>query len=402
VIVDGVDEYPAPPKNKKKKPNEVEIPRWQRDKKLVRILSEQLSDGSDNDILEVTNLNHSPVKKTIRKERSRSRSPTPPPAVPIQEIQKARNLVRQALETVPRAASPDFLGADDSTDDIVLNSELAGLAKSVAMQSLQPDTRYAVSQKDTVQITVKWQPHPKDVNGVSKVSAYRMNRDDAFHDLFDAAADDLDVLVQNLIMTYRGKRLFSSASPEALEIWGDAEFVAYDQTTYSYLQANHYTRESNLSSADHPTQRPKDSADAIEINSDDDVGPLGPHPSSSPLDETQKQMHESDAESEADDKFKIVLQSSLTQDKHITLTVRPRTKCGAIVKAFLKKAGVAEQYPHVFQDTASKAAPNKRGKKSQAKQKDPRICIDGEKMSNDAEIGDADLEDGDMVEVVGL
>jgi len=94
VIVDGVDEYPAPPKNKKKKPNEVEIPRWQRDKKLVRILSEQLSDGSDNDILEVTNLNHSPVKKTIRKERSRSRSPTPPPAVPIQEIQKARNLVR--------------------------------------------------------------------------------------------------------------------------------------------------------------------------------------------------------------------------------------------------------------------------------------------------------------------
>ena len=36
MIVDGVDEYPALPKNKKKKPNEVEIPRWQRDKKLVR------------------------------------------------------------------------------------------------------------------------------------------------------------------------------------------------------------------------------------------------------------------------------------------------------------------------------------------------------------------------------
>jgi hypothetical protein len=179
--------------------------------------------------------------------------------------------------------------------------------------------------------------------------------------------------------------------------------VAYDQTTYSYLQANHYTRESNLSSADHPTQRPKDSTGAIEINSDDDDGPLESHPyPSSPLAETENQMHESDAESEADDKFKIVLQSSLTQDKHITLIVRPRTKCGAIVKAFLKKAGLAEQYPHVFQDTASKAAPNKRGKKSQAKQKDPRICIDGEKMSNDTEIGDADLEDGDMVEVVGL
>ncbi len=179
--------------------------------------------------------------------------------------------------------------------------------------------------------------------------------------------------------------------------------MAYDQTTYSYLQANHHARESNLSSADHSAQRPKDSADAIEINSEDDDGPIESHPYSPlPLAETQKQVHESDAESEADDKFKIVLQSSLTQDKHITLTVRPRTKCGAIVKAFLKKAGVTEQYPHVFQDTASKAAPNKRGKKSQAKQKDPRICIDGEKMSNDTEIGDADLEDGDMVEVVGL
>lgn len=61
---------------------------------ISRILSEQLSDNSDNDILEVTNPNHSPVKKASRKERSRSRSPTPPPAVPIQEIQKARNLVR--------------------------------------------------------------------------------------------------------------------------------------------------------------------------------------------------------------------------------------------------------------------------------------------------------------------
>jgi len=36
VIVDGVDEYLTLPKNKKKKPNEIEVPRWQRDKKFVR------------------------------------------------------------------------------------------------------------------------------------------------------------------------------------------------------------------------------------------------------------------------------------------------------------------------------------------------------------------------------
>lgn len=64
------------------------------------MLSERLSDNSDTDILEVTDPGHSTVKKTIRKERSRSRSPTPPPAVPLQEIQQARNLVRYSLQYI--------------------------------------------------------------------------------------------------------------------------------------------------------------------------------------------------------------------------------------------------------------------------------------------------------------
>lgn len=33
---------------------------------------------------------------------------------------------------------------------------------------------------------------------------------------------------------------------------------------------------------------------------------------------------------------------------------------------------------------------------------DPRISVDGDRMENNVEIGTADLEDGDMVEVVGL
>jgi len=98
------------------------------------------------------------------------------------------------------------------------------------------------------------------------------------------------------------------------------------------------------------------------------------------------------------DAFKLILRTAITKD--ITLTVRPTTKCGAIVKAFLKKAGVQDQYPGVFKEGA--AAIKKTTQRGKVEDKDPRLCVDGDKMSNDVEIGEADLEDGDLIEVVGL
>lgn len=113
----------------------------------------------------------------------------------------------------------------------------------------------------------------------------------------------------------------------------------------------------------------------------------------------------SDAESQGGDTFKLILRSAITP-KDITLTVRPTTKCGAIVKAFLKSAGFANQYPGVGESGGPRKSVGGKGAKGKAgkgvDEKDPRLCIDGEKMNNEAEIGDADLEDGDLVEVVGL
>ena len=113
------------------------------------------------------------------------------------------------------------------------------------------------------------------------------------------------------------------------------------------------------------------------------------------------ESQQSDAESDSDeDKFKLILRSALTADKEISLVVRPTTKCGAIVKAFLKKAGLSGQYPEVFSAVSAK----KGGRKNNvaAAGKDPRLCLDGDKLDNASKIGDADLEDGDMIEVVGL
>lgn len=76
------------------------------------------------------------------------------------------------------------------------------------------------------------------------------------------------------------------------------------------------------------------------------------------------------------------------------MTVRPTTKCGAIVKAFLKATNLTDQYS---------TAPSK-GRRGRGKEvpKVPRLQVDGDNMDPESEIGDAGLEDGDQVEVVGL
>jgi hypothetical protein len=104
------------------------------------------------------------------------------------------------------------------------------------------------------------------------------------------------------------------------------------------------------------------------------------------------QANESETESAGGDTFKLILRSAVTT-KDITLTVRPTTTCGAIVKAFLRTANLIDKYPDGGTPSGKKA------KKGIAR---PILAVDGENMSPTAPIGDADLEDGDMIEVVGL
>jgi hypothetical protein len=121
----------------------------------------------------------------------------------------------------------------------------------------------------------------------------------------------------------------------------------------------------------------------------------GPSQSSSPSCSAEEDPgFESDARSMAedddDDVFKLVVRSGVTKD--VTLKVRPTTTCGAIVKAFLRRAGIADKY-------AYSEGKSSRGKSAAS---GPRLMIDGEHMSPDIPISEADLEDGDQVEVTGL
>jgi len=86
---------------------------------------------------------------------------------------------------------------------------------------------------------------------------------------------------------------------------------------------------------------------------------------------------------EDSDKFKIILRAAGT--KEVSLSVRPSTTCAKIVKAFLAVL-VRQGGTNLTTAKANKV----------------RLCVDGEKQDPNAPISDCDLEDGDMVEVVGL
>lgn len=165
--------------------------------------------------------------------------------------------------------------------------------------------------------------------------------------------------------------------------------MACTTATYEYIRA-------------HPQNTSFGSSNAgkgpIDIDSTTEAGPSGD--ASFPPASQQSDPEESESD---EDIFKLILRSALTANKEISLVVRPTTKCGAIVKAFLKKAGLAGQYSEVFADAPTSTAKTGRRKSKVAEAgKSPRLCLDGDKLDNASEIGDAELEDGDMIEVVGL
>lgn len=155
--------------------------------------------------------------------------------------------------------------------------------------------------------------------------------------------------------------------------------------TYQYLQEHKRMRSPSVApflGADPSRRSPsRTRSPSIELLSDSDNEP----PASAP----------SQGDEEESNTFHLTIRSART-NKDISLLVRPSTKCGAIVRAFLKKAGLEAEYP------VDAGTQKGRGRGKAAPAKVPALSVDGDKMDPETEIGDADLEDGDLVEVVGL
>ncbi|KAK0464330.1 uncharacterized protein EV420DRAFT_1037191 [Desarmillaria tabescens] len=393
------DEDASPQRRRQKKKANNDVPSWQRNKNLLRLLSEDASDGDadlddDSAMHGAENTPGKLKRKRESRQRSWSRSITPPPAIPIQQLQNARNVIRQALAPIPRPASPTL--SDDDLDtsadnDITLDPELASIARrskaSFSASQIIPEDSGA---SDIIEISVRWQPHPENPGALSNVvEVFKMNRSETFRELFEAVAEIQNLLTDNLIMTYQNRRFFPSVTPHTLGIWSSAEFVACSKKTYEYMRSSKY-RAPKLPPVDPDViVITSDTDGGVNITSDDDDEPDTFFTAPPAVPDTDKE--EDDGE-----KLKLTLRSNkTTQD--IVLVVRPTTTCGAIVRAFLKKAGLADEYPAVMSGVASSPT-----KKRGAQAKDPRIYIEGDKMGNEVEIGEADVEDGDMVEVGGL
>ncbi|KAG6334693.1 hypothetical protein ID866_4392 [Astraeus odoratus] len=352
-----------PTKKKKKRDKQNDVPRWQ----AIGVAELLSSDGEDDDLeiiecaLGVDSDAHASPRKRKR-QRSRSRSITPPPALSAHQLANARHLVRQALAVEARAPSP-ILVPDDSTDTIVLDPELAKIEEAVKKQATQQKFRGEGGGPEIVEIKVSWIPHPLNSAAQKHVWVFHIKRHDTFHDLFEEIADLASIMVDQLVITFDGKHVFPSGSPHSLHMWAEGELEARDKATHDYIRS-HYRQctQSPPSQAAEPVDEILSEMPSGEAESDD-----------------------SEAESTSGDKFKLVLRSGVTKD--ITLTVRPTTTCGAIVKAFLKAAGLPDTYSDV---------------RSAGRKKAPQLKIDGEKQAPGTEIGDADLEDGDMVEVAGI
>lgn len=207
---------------------------------------------------------------------------------------------------------------------------------------------------------------------------------DTFHALSEQVAKAAGILTRSLVLSRDGSRVYASATPHSLKIWAETQLGtchswrssapsdahgldASDMLTFEYLRMHRHTRASSTDGRDRshsPTGSMNDG------DSETDV------------------MSAAEDNDDDNETFKLVVRSGSTKD--ITLTVRPTTTCGAIVKAFLKRAGIADKYPEGKSSRRKSAASG------------PRLMIDGERMDPDTPISTADLEDGDQVEVAGL
>ncbi|KAI0631929.1 hypothetical protein C8Q77DRAFT_1122755 [Trametes polyzona] len=357
---------------------------------LIRTRFSDLSD-SDDDVLKS-------MKKTAAIEgkpdapskgrcaRSRSRSLTPPPALPQLAIMRAREAVNQVVGDVPRAPSPTNL-VDDSFDTIVADAELAAVAQRIRSEMLRNGGTPVPEGggPENVRLTILWRPHPLDPNGQAEVWDKVQKRHEDFHALCAEIADGVSTLEDNVVLMHDGKRVFPSSTPHSIGIWAEAELEACQKATYQYLQENKRMRSESvapMSLQDLARRSPSHARSPSPLQFSD----VGPARAASVSDEDDKPA----------DTFHLVIRSERTKGRDITLLVRPTTKCGAIVRAFLKKAGLDSEYP----PNAPVAKGRGRGKAAPAKT--PLLSVDGDKMDPETEIGDADLEDGDQVDVVGL
>lgn len=263
-----------------------------------------------------------------------------------------------------------------------------------------------------VELKVRWRRHPLNPEGAEGVWGFQMKRvcvrgyikrgtvhslatsqHDSFKILFDEVADIAEVLTEDVIVTFQGKRIFASASPHGIGVWAQAElgaanlaFVRRHNILTTYLDACDRSTFEHLQTSRHRSPAANNALDLVNA-------PLSRGTSPISIADDSAAPSEPEDDSGDEDTLKITLRSALT--KPLTLTVRQTTKCHAILQAFFKHHKLTDKY-------TTSPAKGKKSAKGKAKPAGPALVVDGDRLNPDDEISVADLEDGDVVDVVGL
>jgi len=150
-------------RRKARQRDENDLPGWTRhaDIDLSLLATDDESDAEIVDIAtkEVDGSTSSAVRGKKR-PRSRSRSLTPPPELTMQQILNVRNIIHKELGNVPRPDSPSNEYIDESMDSIVLDEDLASIAREARARVNHGGDLEKRGGPENVTITVHWQPHP--------------------------------------------------------------------------------------------------------------------------------------------------------------------------------------------------------------------------------------------------
>ncbi|KAL5524571.1 hypothetical protein ACEPAF_9711 [Sanghuangporus sanghuang] len=335
-----------------------QLPAWAKSDGLIETSDSDAK--SDNDVSTIGSIplqdkasSHGSPNARIKRKSSVSSSDSSEPEVSVAE-QIGRERARQILGAQPqrREKSPELLSDDDEGDDFgELPAELAAIKAEVKRNAVRANSvDNTASSLASIELKIVLKPHPKDETGRSYVYSHVMKRNEKFEQLFSEIADAGGIPSERLIVLFDNHRVYPWSTPQTLSIWSEAELVAYEEHVYKYIKAH----EQRQSPADDFSAEPPPSSSAF---SQSDI-----------LAEPGPSQDKADA-------FKLQIRCG---QRTVVIGVRPTAKCAAIVENVLRKLGKP--------DSAAKAA---------------RIEVDGEKLSPESEIGEADLEEGDLIDIVG-
>ncbi|KAG8907873.1 hypothetical protein FRB99_001732 [Tulasnella sp. 403] len=307
--------------------------------------------------------------------KSKSPSISPPPPVPSHQLINARIVLRQQLQRpLARSVSPEWQDISFEGGISSLNPELQQLAQKMR-QSPALTNDAPSGRPEKIDVRVRYVFHPNQMNSAilgEKKWLFKMRRTDDLKIVFNAVAQHMNIPIERLKMCYKGKEVFKAVSPDSFsDIWNEAEFEAYLDTTLAYIRAH------RLDSP--PKSRPPR------------ANPHEPPTPSRPT--TSQRGHEGDNDGEGDDddddddddgRLVLGLQSGAHQK--VTVTTRKTTTAMSLLKYYMAKVGMPMNEEEI-------------------EEKNIRLAFDGEAIGYEdtvADIADGELEGEECLDVLGI